>query len=47
MPVLLNMSETKIHFSGNQKNPFVHFEIYGETKKERIEQAKIILQKIQ
>ncbi len=46
MPGLLNMNETKINFSGDQENPFVHFRVSGETKRQQIEQAKIILHKI-
>jgi len=46
IPGLLNMCDTKINFSGNQENPFVHFHVKGESKREQIEQSKIILQKI-
>jgi transcription-repair coupling factor (superfamily II helicase) len=46
MPALLNMSDTNLKFSGNQENPFVHFHVRGESKREQIEQAKNILQRI-
>ncbi len=46
MPGMLKIKNTQVNFSGEQENPFVHFSLSGVTKKEQIEHAKIILQKI-
>jgi len=43
---MLRIKDSQVKFTGEQENPFVHFSLPGTTKTEQIEQAKIILQRI-